>query len=91
MYAKGWTIDEKRVQKADPQLWPMCKLDPQRCHADRCLLELSIKLTMTSSTCRCTNDQSASQIVAVMGCQSSCNWGVQHMQLYGQAASISIM
>ena len=24
-----------------------------------------------------------------MGCQSSCNWGVQHVQPHGQAASIT--
>ena len=24
-----------------------------------------------------------------MGCQSSCNWGVQHVQLHGQVASIT--
>ena len=34
-------------------------------------------------------DQSASKMVAVMGCQSFFFWDVQHMQLHGLAASVS--
>ena len=70
---------------------PCAKLDPQRCNADHCPLKLSIKLRMTSSMCRCLNWPISILDVAVMGCQSSCNQGVQHMQLHGQLASISKM
>ena len=63
-------------------------MDLQRWYADRCPLKLSIKLRTTSSTCRCLNWPIGVSDVAVMGCQSPCNQGEQHVQLHGQTASI---
>ena len=74
MCAKGWILCDIWVQKGGSSVCvPCAKLDPQRCHADHCPLEQSIKLRVTSSMCRCPNRPISISDVAVMGCQSSCN------------------
>ena len=90
MCAKGWTIGENWVQKGGSSFLARVQAGSSKMSC-RPQSSQAVNQTMTSSTCMCLNLPISITDVAAMGCQSSCNWGVQHVQIHGQAASISKM